>query len=124
MSTNLKGMYFEKDLGDGTMLKLIRLRRPDDQNWALAIELSAGGKKARCFLEDVEGVCFANDLADGLVDFLADVSEIEIEKLEADGDNFITAKRAKAEKDKTSKDKWPAAGDEAAQTTEEETVKA
>lgn len=119
MSTNLKGMYFEKDLGDGTMLKLIRLRRPDDQNWALAIELSAGGKKARCFLEDVEGVCFANDLADGLVDFLADVSEIEIEKLEADGDNFITAKRDKAKKNKDSKDKW-----QDAELTSEETVEA
>jgi hypothetical protein len=111
-------MYFEKDMGDGTTLKLIRLRRPDDQNWALAIELSAGGKKARVFLETKEGLCFANDLADGLVDFLEDKSEMGIEKLEADGDEFIVRKRAASKKDKDSKDKWQ----DAELSTEEETV--
>jgi hypothetical protein len=104
MATNLKGMYFEKDLGDGTMMKLIRLRRPDDDNWALAIQLSAGTQKATCFLEDIKGVSFASELADGLVDFLEDISNMEIEKSEAEGDSFILRKQAKGKKDKTKDD--------------------
>ncbi len=96
MGTNLKGMYFEKDLGDGTTMKIIRLRRPDDENWALAIELRNGTKTARCFLEDVEGVPFVQELADALVDYLEDVSEIEIEKMEEDGEAFILRKEEEA----------------------------
>jgi hypothetical protein len=106
MATNLKGMYFEKDLGDGTTMKLIRIRRPDDDNWALAIQLNAGTKKVTCFLEDKEGVSFAGDLADGIVDFLEDVSDMEIEKQEAAGDSFIVRKQTKSAKDKDAKDKW------------------
>jgi hypothetical protein len=118
MGKNLKGMYFEKDLGDGTRMKIIRLRRPDDANWALAIQLSAGTKKATCFLEDSEGKCFAGELADGLVDYLEDVAEIAIEEGEAKGDSFITAKRKRAKKDKDADD-----FKDAELSTETETVK-
>ena len=90
--TNLKGHYFEKNLGDGTTMSIIRTRRPDDDTWALALRLRAGGKTATCFLEDVNGVCFVDELTDALVDYLEDVSNIKIEEMEADGEAFILRK--------------------------------
>lgn len=103
MGTNLKGMYFDQDLGDGTNMKIIRLRRPDDENWALALQLRNGTKTATCFLESVGGVPFVQDLADALVDYLEDVSEIEIEKMEEDGEAFILRKEEEAKVNKKKK---------------------
>lgn len=97
--TNLKGRYFEKDLGDGTFMSIIRVKRPDDDTWALALRLRANNKTATCFLEDINGVCFVSDLTDALLDYLEDVSDIAIEKSEADGKAFILRKEQEA-KDK------------------------
>ena len=99
-TTNLKGMYFEKDLGDGTSMKIIRLRRPDDENWALALELRNGTKSARCFLEDVNAVSFVQELADALIDYLEDLGNIEIEQMEADGEAFTLRKEEEAKNKK------------------------
>jgi hypothetical protein len=98
--TNLKGMYFDKDMGDGTSMKIIRLRRPDDEVWALALQLRCGPKTATCFLEDVKGVPFVQELADALVDYLYDLSEIEIEQMEQDGEAFTVRKEEEAKKNK------------------------
>ncbi len=117
MGTNLKGQYFYRDLGDGTSVSVIRKRRPDDEVWALAMEFRAGGKVMTCFLEDSAGVPFVQELTDGLIDYLEDVSEIEIENSEAAGDEFILRKRETAKKE-SKKDKW-----EDIKTTKEETVK-
>ena len=117
MGTNLKGQYFYKDMGDGTSISIVRKRRPDDEVWALAMLFKfPGGKSLTCFLEDSTGVPFIGELADGLCDYLEDVSEIEMEKSEADGDEFILRKRETAEKE-NKKDKW-----EDVKTTKEETV--
>ncbi len=117
MGTNLKGQYFHKDLGDGTSVSVVRKRRPDDEVWALALLfVFSGGKKLTCFLEDSTGIPFVEELADSLIDYLADTSEIEIEKLEEDGDDFILRKRELAKKEKKS-DKW-----EDIKTSKEETV--
>lgn len=106
MGTNLKGQYFFKDMGDGTSIAVVRKRRPDDEVWALAMLFRfPGGKSLTCFLEDSTGVPFVEELADGLLDYLDDISEIMIEKSEEDGDNFIMRKREEAKRDK-SKDKW------------------
>ncbi len=101
-TTNLKGHYFEKDLGDGTVMGIIRTRRPDDDTWALALRLRANGKTATCFLEDVNGVCFVDELTDALLDYMEDVSDIAIEKSEADGKAFILRKE---QEEKNSKNK-------------------
>lgn len=98
--TNLRGMYFEKELGDGTTLTVVRKRRPDDDTWALAIVLRVGTKTATCFLEDKEGKCFVDELTDGLLDYMEDVSNIIIEKSEEDGEAFILRKEQKAKNDK------------------------
>ncbi len=117
MGTNLKGQYFYKDMGDGTSISVIRKRRPDDEVWALAMLFKfPSGKLLTCFLEDTTGVPFIQELADGLLDYLEDVSEIEIEKSEADGDEFILRKREKAKKENKD-DMW-----EDVKTTKEETV--
>lgn len=117
MGTNLKGQYFHRDLGDGTSVSVVRKRRPDDEVWALAMLFNfSGGKKMTCFLEDTKGVPFVEELADGLLDYLEDVSEIEIEKLEDAGDEFILRKRELAKKDKKA-DKW-----EDVKTSKEEKV--
>lgn len=106
MGTNLKGQYFYRDLGDGTSVSVVRKRRPDDDVWALVMLFKfPGGKSLTCFLEDSTGVPFVEEIADGLIDYLEDMSEIEIEKLEADGDEFILRKRKEAEKEKKG-DKW------------------
>ena len=97
--TNLKGMYFEKAMGDGTSLTIVRQRRPDDENWALALQFRVGTKTLTCFLEDVNGVCFVDELADGLCDYLEDVSEIAIEKMEADSEAFILRKEEEEKND-------------------------
>ena len=99
-TTNLKGMYFEKAMGDGTNMKIVRLRRPDDENWALALQLRAGTKTATCFLEDVDGIPFVQELADALIDYLEDLSNIEIEQMEQDGEAFILRKEEEAKKKK------------------------
>ncbi len=114
--TNLKGQYFYKDLGDGTSVTVIRKRRPDDDVWALAMEFRAGEKVMTCFLEDSSGVSFVQEMADGFIDYLDDVIEIEIENSEGAGDEFILRKRELAKKD-NKKDKW-----EDIKTTKEETV--
>ena len=115
--TNLKGQYFYRDLGDGTSVSVIRKRRPDDEVWALAMEFRVGGKVMTCFLEDSAGVPFVQEMTDGLIDYLEDVSEIEIENSEAAGDDFILRKRETAKKE-NKKDKW-----DDIKTTKEETVK-
>lgn len=102
-TTNLKGMYFQKEMGDGTTLSVIRKRRPDDQVFALTLELRAGTKTATCFLEDINGVCFVDELTDALLDYLEDVSEMEIEKMEEDGEAF-TLRKEKEKKDKQNKE--------------------
>ncbi len=102
-TTNLKGSYFQKEMGDGTTLSVIRKRRPDDQVFALALELRVGTKTATCFLEDINGVCFVNELTDALVEYLEDVSEMEIEKMEENGKAFILRKE-KEERDKKNKE--------------------
>lgn len=99
-TTNLKGMYFQKELGDGTSMSIIRTRRPDDQVFALALQLRVGTKTATCFLEDVNGVCFVSDLTDALLDYLEDVSNIVIEKNEADGEAFLLRKEQEAKDNK------------------------
>lgn len=98
MGTNLKGMYFEKAMGDGTSFSVIRTRRPDDDVWALALRINAGSKTATIFLEDVEGVSFVSELTDALVDYLEDVTEIEIEKSEEDAEAFTLRKEEEAKK--------------------------
>ena len=104
--TNLKGQYFYRDLGDGTSVAVIRKRRPDDEVWALAMEFRfAGGKALTCFLENSTGVPFVEELTDGLLDYLSDVIEIDIENSEAAGDEFILRRREIAEKE-NKKDKW------------------
>ena len=115
-TTNLKGQYFYKDLGDGTSVSIIRKRRPDDEVWALAMEFRMGEKVMTCFLEDSSGVSFVQEMTDGLIDYLDDVIEIGIEILEADGDEFILRKRELAKKDNKA-DKWTDI-----KTTKEETV--
>lgn len=97
--TNLKGMYFEKEMGDGTSLSIVRTRRPDDETWALAIKLRVGTKTATCFLEDKDGKCFVDEMTDGLLDYLDDKSNIEIENMEAAGEAFILRKEEEAKKD-------------------------
>ncbi len=115
--TNLKGQYFYRDLGDGTSVSVIRKRRPDDEVWALAMLFKfPGGKSLTCFLEDVNGVSFVQEIAEGLLDYLDDTIDIEIEKSEADGDEFILRKRETAKKENKD-DKW-----EDVKTTKEETV--
>jgi len=100
MGTNLKGQYFYRDLGDGTSVSIVRKRRPDDEVWALAMLFKfPGGKSLTCFLEDVNGVCFVDELADGLCDYLEDVSEIAIEKMEADSEAFILRKEEEEKND-------------------------
>lgn len=117
MGTNLKGQYFSKDMGDGTSVSVIRKRRPDDEVWALAMEFRfPGGKVMTCFLEDSSGVAFVEELADGLIDYLDDISEINIENSETAGDEFILRKREIAEKE-NKKDKW-----NDVKTTKEEVV--
>lgn len=117
MGTNLKGQYFHKDMGDGTSVAVVRKRRPDDDVWALAIVFTLpGNRKMTCFLEDSAGVSFVDELADGLLDYLEDFSEIEIEKSEEEGDEFILRKRELAKKEKKA-DKW-----KDIETTEEEKV--
>ena len=101
-TTNLKGRYFQKELGDGTSMGIIRMRRPDDQVFALALQLRVGTKVATCFLEDINGVCFVDELTEALLDYLEDVSEIKIEKDEADGEAFLLRKEQE-EKDKKNK---------------------
>lgn len=110
--TNLKGSYFSKDMGDGTMMSVIRKRRPDDEVWALALEFRNGAKVMTCFLETLDGVCFVNELADALVDYLYDFSEIEINGEEEDGVAFLLRKAEEAKKAGTV--------DECADSTEEE----
>ncbi len=102
-TTNLKGMYFQKEMGDGTSLSVVRKRRPDDQVFALALELRVGTKTATCFLEDVSGIGFVNELTDALLDYMEDVSEMEIEKMEEDGKAFILRKEQE-ERDKKNKE--------------------
>ena len=117
MGTNLKGQYFYKDMGDGTSVSVIRKRRPDDEVWALAMEFRfPGGKVMTCFLEDSTGVPFVQELADGFLDYLDDIIEIDIENSESAGDDFILRKRESAKKE-NKEDKW-----EDVQTTKEETV--
>ncbi|KKK77457.1 hypothetical protein LCGC14_2853420 [marine sediment metagenome] len=101
--TNLKGRYFQRELGDGTSMNVIRMRRPDDQVFALALQLRVGTKVATCFLEDVNGVCFVDELSEALIDYLEDVSEIKIEKDEIDGEAFLLRKEQE-EKDKKNKE--------------------
>ena len=98
--TNLRGMYFEKEMGDGSTMSIVRKRRPDDEVWALALILKAGTKTATCFLEDKNGVCFVDELTDGLLDYMEDVSNIEIEKSESAGEAFILRKEKEAKNDK------------------------
>ncbi|KKK90239.1 hypothetical protein LCGC14_2725090 [marine sediment metagenome] len=118
MGTNLKGQYFYKDMGDGTSVSIVRKRRPDDEVWALVMLFKfPGGKLLTCFLEDTNGIPFIQELADGLIDYLEDVSEIDIENSEAAGDDFILRKRETAKKE-NKKDKW-----DDIKTTKEETVK-
>ncbi len=115
--TNLKGQYFFKDMGDGTSVAIIRKRRPDDEVWALAMEFRfLGGKVMTCFLEDAVGIPFVEEITDGLLDYLEDISEIEIENLEEAGDDFILRKRELAKKENKD-DKW-----KDIKTTKEETV--
>ena len=102
-TTNLKGSYFQKEMGDGTTLSVIRKRRPDDQVFALALELRAGTKTATCFLEDINGRCFVDELTDALLDYLEDVSEMKIEKMEENGEAFILRKEQE-KKDKKNKE--------------------
>ncbi len=117
MGTNLKGQYFYRDLGDGTSVAVVRKRRPDDEVWALAMLFKfPGGKSLTCFLEDIAGIPFIQELADGLIDYLDDMIEIGIEKSEADGDEFILRKRIDAEKENKD-DKW-----DDVTTTKEETL--
>jgi len=104
--TNLKGQYFYRDMGDGTSISVVRKRRPDDEVWALAMLFKfPGGKSLTCFLEDTTGVPFVEEITDGLIDYLEDMSDIEIEKFEADGDEFILRKRKDAKKENKG-DKW------------------
>lgn len=102
-TTNLRGMYFQKELGDGTSMSIIRTRRPDDQVFALAIQLRVGTKTATCFLEDINGVCFVDELTEALIEYLEDVSEMKIEKDETDGEAFLLRKEQEA-KDKKNKE--------------------
>ena len=98
--TNLKGMYFEKDMGDGTSIAIVRTRRPDDQVFALAMKFRfGGGKMLTCFLEDAEGVSFVDEMSNALVDYLEDLSQIEIEKMEEAGEAF-TLRKEEAKNDK------------------------
>ena len=98
--TNLKGMYFEKELGDGSTMSIVRKRRPDDEVWALALILKAGTKTATCFLEDKNGICFVDELTDGLLDYMEDISNIEIEKSEKAGEAFILRKEKEEKNDR------------------------
>jgi hypothetical protein len=72
----MKTRYFMKDLGDGTSVELARMRRPDDDNMALAIRFKlSDGRMLNCFLEDKDGNSFVDELCEGLTDFLCDVEE-------------------------------------------------
>ena len=94
----MKGMYFEKDLGDGTRVSVVRIRREDDGNWALAFRWNFDGKVLTCFLEDVDGECFVDELTDVLVQYLEDKGDEAIEESEEKALAFV--KRKKAEEDK------------------------
>lgn len=69
---NIKGLYLKKDLGDGTSVKVINAKRPDDGLMALAILLQVGVKTATVFLEDVEGVSYVDELVEALKDYQLD----------------------------------------------------
>lgn len=115
--TNLKGQYFYRDMGDGTSVSVVRKRRPDDDVWALAVVFALPkNRRMTCFLEDSAGVPFVDELTDGLLDYIEDMSEIGIEKSEEEGDEFILQKRKLAKKDKKA-DKW-----EDVKTSKEEKV--
>lgn len=96
--TNIKGVYFSKEMGDGTTVSVIRKRRPDDEVWAMAMEFRNGPKVLTCFLETLDGECFVNELADALVDYLYDKSEMEINGEEEDGAAFLLRKAEEAKK--------------------------
>ncbi len=99
----MKGMYFEKQMGDGTSVSVIRSRREDDGRWALAFRYRFDGKMLTCFLEDADGVCFVDELTDALVDYLDDKTDEGIEESEEKGKTFIRRKEAE-KKNSTDKD--------------------
>ena len=104
MSTNLKGQYFAQDMGDGTSFSIVRKRRPDDEVWALALQFNVGPEKQlTCFLEDAEGVSFVSEMTDALIDYLEDLGEIEIEKMEEEAEAFILRKEEEEKADKKKK---------------------
>ena len=95
---NLKGVYFSKDMGDGTSVSLIRLPRPDDKVSALAIRfrMGAGKKMLTCFLEDSEGNCFVDEMSNGMIDYLEDKTAIEEYESEEAGEQLILRQEKKA----------------------------
>ena len=90
----MKGLYFEKDMGDGTYVSVVRIKREDDGNWALAFRFRFDGKMLTCFLEDMDGNCFVDELTDALVEYLDDKTDEEIEESEEKGKAFTARKEA------------------------------
>jgi hypothetical protein len=77
---NIKGMYLTKDLGDGTQVSLVNMKRPDDGIFALCLMLRDGSRTAKVFLEDIDSVSYAEELRDALTAYLSDRDEVQAEE--------------------------------------------
>jgi hypothetical protein len=94
---NIKGMYYEKTLDEDTNMSVVNIRRPDDGNWALAMRFNIGGKILTCFVEDIEGVSFAGELGEALLEYAADAKAVQ------DAEDERRAKEHEALKNTTAK---------------------
>lgn len=100
---NIKGQYFLKDLGDGTSVSVINVKRGDDGTFALAFRLRAGEKSVTCFLETVDAESYVPELVEALQEYQEDRMAVEEEesdrrnkehedmKSKRDGDKKTTA---------------------------------
>jgi len=94
---NIKGQYLTRDLGDGTNMSVVNVKRPDDGTFALAFRLRAGQKSVTCFLEDVDANSYVSELIEALEDYQADRAAVEAEEAErrADEHESLKGKRDK-----------------------------
>lgn len=108
---NMKGLYFTRDMGDGTNCSLVYLKRPDDHVPALAMRfrLGAGKKMLTCFLEDKDGVCFVDDLTNAMIEFSEDRTAMEEDASEEAGQQLILRQEEKSKVASGAKPKGPTA---------------
>jgi len=78
----MRSMYFDKDLGDDTRLKVVRIQRPDDGVPAMALQFCFENKVLSCFLENNDGVSYIDELTEALVLCMEDMWKEQKEESE------------------------------------------